>query len=376
MSDNLHFFNAVDGRIDSEAGVVRGVSLITMGTARGHNLVVDDKTLTQLKESLEGTPAPGIKAKLNHRSGVEAVFGYINNFQVQGNKLTGDLNMLQNHKDYAQTMEQIETMPGQIGLSVAFQGDKEPGKDGKTYARCKRIVSVDLVPDPAANPDGMFESKVDKDIQYMNEAEEPTVTDLLHSINDRLEGVEDFQTDLQEAVADQLTEDEYDEGEYEEPAEDYDDGEYEEAYEEAEPEYEDADVEEEMEPVEYSAIDEALTYLEAKAEGALSAESDARYGAAFDNIEDKVAELAEMNQEMLLENEALREALELEGVEPLPASSEDYLFGSPADEGTFEFAVQVASQDVDAPHEAIIDAIDDNPMAHREWMVRQGILEN
>ena len=71
--DNIQFFNAVDGRIDTAEGVVRGVSLITMGSARGHNLEVDEKTLTQLKESLENTPPPGIKAKLNHRSGVEAV---------------------------------------------------------------------------------------------------------------------------------------------------------------------------------------------------------------------------------------------------------------------------------------------------------------
>ena len=62
MNEDIHFFNAVDGRIDPDAGVVRGVSLITMGTARGHNLEVDDKTLTQLKESLDGTPPPGIKA--------------------------------------------------------------------------------------------------------------------------------------------------------------------------------------------------------------------------------------------------------------------------------------------------------------------------
>lgn len=363
----VHFFNAVDGRIDDNQGVIHGVSLITMGSARGHGLEVDEKTLTQLRESLECVPKPGIKAKLNHRSGVEAVFGYINNFQIAENKLIGDLHMLKNHKDYNQTMEQIQTMPGQIGLSVAFQGDKEPGKDGKVYARCKRIVSVDLVSDPAANPDGMFESKVDNDIQYMNEPEQ-TVEELLQNIAERLDGVESFQGDLQDAIADQLA-DEGDYGEYdvEDVEEDYEAPEYEDSYE---------DSDAELEPVEYSSIDDALTYLEAKAEGALAAEQEARENHAFDSIEEKVAELASINEEVQMENQALREALELNAIEPLSVSSEEYLFGADTGEGTFEFAIQQASENADRPHEAIMEAVVESPGAHREWLIRQGILEN
>ena len=371
MNEDIHFFNAVDGRIDPDAGVVRGVSLITMGTARGHNLEVDDKTLTQLKESLDGTPPPGIKAKLNHRSGVEAVFGYINNFQVEGNKLTGDLNMLRHHKDFNQTMEQITTMPGQIGLSVAFQGDKEPGKDGKVYARCKRIVSVDLVPDPAANPDGMFESKVDNDIVYMDQ--EPNVEELLQGIAERLDGVEEFQGNLEEAIADQLTEDysdeDYSDEDYSDEADYADDEvEYEDSYEDSEAEYE---------PVEYSSIDDALTYLEAKAEGALAAEEEARENMLFENVEDKVVELAEINQQLQAENEVLQEALELQEVEAVPTSSEAFLFGADAGEGTFEFAIQQhAAGEAESSHEAIRSAVADSPAAHRDWLIRQGILEN
>ncbi len=366
--ESVHFFNAVDGRIDDTEGVIHGVSLITMGSARGHGLEVDDKTLQQLHQSLEDTPKPGIKAKLNHRSGVEAVFGYINNFQVVENKLIGDLHMLKSHKDYDQTMEQIKTMPGQIGLSVAFQGDKEPGKDGKVYARCKRIVSVDLVSDPAANPDGMFESKVDNDIQYMNEPEQ-TVEELLQGITERLDGVESFQGDLQDAIAEQLADDgEHGHDDFEDAeGDDYEAPEYEDSYE---------DSSEELEPVEYSSLDDALTYLEAKAEGALAAEEEARENHAFDSIEGKVAELASLNEEIQMENQALREALEFNAIEPLSVSSEEYLFGADTDEGTFEFAIQQASESAERPHEAIMEAVAESPAAHREWLVRQGILEN
>ena len=99
------------GRIDRDKGVVKGVSLITEGRAKGHNLEIDSETLKQLESAFNDVKNPGVKAKLNHRSGVEAVFGYITNARVEGPKLLGDLNMLKSHNDYNQTMEQIETMP-------------------------------------------------------------------------------------------------------------------------------------------------------------------------------------------------------------------------------------------------------------------------
>ena len=359
---DLIFFHAIDGRIDEANGIISGVSLITMGNARGHNLEVDETTLNQLKLSLDNTAEPGIKAKLNHRTGVEAVFGYIKNFHVVGNKLTGDLHMLKAHKDYNQTMEQIKTLPKQIGLSVAFQGDKEPGADGKVYARCKRIVSVDLVADPAANPDGMFEVKVDKGTQNMELEEQlKAIIDGQQKINDRLDGLEQFNADISDAI--ELNLGELEEDDYED--DDYGDVEYED-----DDDYEDDDYED----VEYSAIDDMLTYLEAKADGAMQAEEDARFDAAFDVIEDKVAQLAIQNEELQLQNEALQEALEMDAIEPLAPSSEAYLFSSGAEDGTFEFAVQTATEHAETPQDAIRTAVTNNPVAHREWLQRQGIL--
>jgi hypothetical protein len=368
MAD-INLFEALDGRIDKDNGVIKDVSLITMGDARGHGLQVDAKTLEQLKASLDSTPSPGIKAKLNHKSGVEAVFGYINNFSIQGNKLKGDLNLLQHHKDYNQTMEQISTMPGQIGLSVAFQGDKEPGKDGKIYARCKRIVSVDLVADPAANPDGMFETKVDKENHYMNEPQEAGSAEaLLEQINERLEGLEGFQSDLEEAIADQYSDADY---------EDADAGDYEEDYDH-EDDYDEGDDYEAQddEPVEYSSIDDALTYLEAKAEGALKAEEALQEEAMVGDLEAKFEELVNRNEELLLQNEELKNAIEMVEVSPLPSSAIENLFGVPSQEGSFAFSVQSATEKNDKPYDAIRDAVSSNPDGHRAWLVEQGVLDN
>lgn len=370
--EDLHLFNAIDGRIDLDNGVIKGVSLITMGDARGHGLVVDDVTLSQLKDSLESTPSPGIKAKLNHRSGVEAVFGYINNFQVKGNKLTGDLNMLQNHKDYNQTMEQISTMPGQIGLSVAFQGDKEKQGD-KTYARCKRIISVDLVADPAANPDGMFETKVDNQILNMDNPESEgqlSEVELLQQINDRLENLEGFQGDLEEAIADQLSDDDS----YEESYDDSGDNDYDDGYAEEDSEYAvEVDGTDEQQ---YSSINDALTFLESKAQGALQAEQDFQEEKILSDIETKFEELKKENEELRFANENLEEAIELSGVNALPSSAIENLFSTDKGEGSFEFSIQQAATEVDDHNEAIRKAVEMNPRAHQDWLLSQGVYEN
>jgi hypothetical protein len=365
MKELTEFNTFGEGRIDRDKGLITGVSLITMGNAKGHNLVVDEKTLSQLAESLENTKPPGIKAKLNHRSGVEAVFGFINNIRVEGMKLVGDLNMLQQHKDYNQTMEQLETMPGQIGLSVAFQGDKEKGSDGRVYARCKNIVSVDLVPDPAANPDGLFESKVDSITMGMedpNTESDTAVLERLTEIAERLEGVEGFQDDLSQAIQESIEEgegEEYEESYEEAPEAEYDEGEEGELGEESE---------------ELSSVDDALTYLEAKAAGALEAEQEIRLEGAFDSIEDKVTHLSSINEELIAENEALHEALELSGVRPLEPGRGD-IFGFSAEEGTFEFSAQSASEG-GSQTDGIMDAVKNDPRGHREWLVRQGVFEN
>ena len=145
------------GAVDREGGVIRGVSLITGGvTARGHDLTVDDTTIAQLFQS--ATSKGTIPVKLDHKSGIENVCGYVTAFRVEGNKLLGDWHLLKTHPHFATTMEKAERMPSCFGLSAAFVG-KEEAREGKKFARCAELLSVDCVTQPAANPDGLFEAK-------------------------------------------------------------------------------------------------------------------------------------------------------------------------------------------------------------------------
>jgi hypothetical protein len=147
--------------VDRVNGVIKGVSLITSGVqARGHDLEVDETTLTQMLAcAVEKGQVP---VKLNHQSGVENVCGYINTFRIDGNKLLGDWHLLKSHKETDAMLEKAERMPSCFGLSGAFMGNPEKvkatTKGGKVrnLARCTELLAVDCVTQPAANPDGLF----------------------------------------------------------------------------------------------------------------------------------------------------------------------------------------------------------------------------
>jgi len=157
-SHPYQFQTPLHGEIDKANGIIRCVSLITCGlTARGHDLVVDETTLTQMHGCAKAKGK--LPVKLNHQSGVENICGYITDFHIVGNKLLGDWHLLKTHDEYAATLEKAEVMPDCFGLSVAFQGKGVAGRDGKQYARCDETLAVDCVTMPAANPDGLFQEK-------------------------------------------------------------------------------------------------------------------------------------------------------------------------------------------------------------------------
>ena len=164
-------FAASTGAIDAEAGVIRGVSLITKGPALGHGVMIDDKTLEQVKIAAEQY-AGGLKVKLDHSGGAGDIVGYIDALRIDGEKLLGDLHLLQNSPHRAYILEIAQRIPDTFGLSIAFSGPSEKSSDKlTTLQRCSEIYSVDLVSEPAANPSGFFARKL-KQLQT-GEIEQP-----------------------------------------------------------------------------------------------------------------------------------------------------------------------------------------------------------
>jgi hypothetical protein len=153
-------FSASAGVIDAEAGIIRGVSLITKGPALGHGVMIDDKTLEQVKAAAEEYTG-GLKVVLNHSGGAGDIVGFIDTMRISGDKLLGDLHLLKTspHREYI--LEIAERIPDTFGLSIAFSGPSEKSADKlTTLQRCSEIFSVDIVGTPAANPSGFFARKL------------------------------------------------------------------------------------------------------------------------------------------------------------------------------------------------------------------------
>jgi len=152
-----HTFTALaKGEVNREQGIIFAVSLIEMGVAKGHNLIIDQVTLQQVSEKSK-VYDNGLKVKLNHGSGVEAICGRIKNIRVLGDKCVGDFHLLKSHPRYDLILEMAELQPDTFGMSVAFQGNPEPVPTGLA-ARVDEIFSCDLVCEPAAT-EALFEEK-------------------------------------------------------------------------------------------------------------------------------------------------------------------------------------------------------------------------
>lgn len=173
--------------------VIEAVSIISVGEAKGHGLYVDAQTLREVKACAE-TYAGGVKVNLDHGAGIKDIIGFVDNFRIIGEKLLGDLNLLQNAERRAYVLEIAEKLPDTFGISIAFSG---PVRDigGKRFASCEELYSADLVQTPAANPTGLFsfEAKsVDKFSKQMDapeisiepSEEQPSIADLISRIVD------------------------------------------------------------------------------------------------------------------------------------------------------------------------------------------------
>jgi hypothetical protein len=148
--------------IDAQAGVIRGVAVITAGNLRPgdvRNFSIDRTTLVQVKECAEQYNG-GLKVKMNHESGAGDIVGTLHNFRIEGDVLRADLHLLEHTKHRAYILEIAQKIPDTFGLSIAFSGPKE--KAGERFlARCREIYSADIVDEPAANPSGLFSRRFD-----------------------------------------------------------------------------------------------------------------------------------------------------------------------------------------------------------------------
>jgi len=420
-------------KVDALNGVIHGVAVITSGVkARGHDLEVDAKTLNQIKECAEklGT----VPVKWNHRTGADAVNGYLDNFRIEAAKLLGDWHLLKSHDRFAQAIEMAERMPGNVGLSAAFMGEDEM-ENGQKKARCSELISVDLVANPAANPSGLFEAKLPAaptefagsvDTRAMGEpfmdnqnnqasaAAEPSMGDLLAAIqnltervaaqdetiaalsqegaeNDNEISLEEIMDLSQEDIAALVQAGEISEedaaGIHAYQAEVIAAIEADEAGEQGEGnepagELAGAGVESSTggsEGTALSALQKQVRELSARFEREDAAAENNEISHYFSTIEGNMtqlaaerAELKEFADKLAAENDALRNALKT-GIRPLAFSAEGaVLSGKNGELHEFESRVQNHKSQGKTHAQAVMLAHKENPEAHQDWIRNQG----
>ena len=134
--------------------VIEGVSIISIGEAKGHGLYVDETTLMQVKECAESYKG-GVKVNLDHGAGIKDIVGFVNNFRIVGSQLLGDLNLLETSPMHDYVLEISSKLPDTFGISIAFTGPIRE-VEGLSFASCTELYSADLVQTPAANATGLF----------------------------------------------------------------------------------------------------------------------------------------------------------------------------------------------------------------------------
>lgn len=172
---------------DSGAGLLSGVSLISTGEALGHEMWIDDVTLEQVSE-FASRGNHGVKSRFTHPSmsadGMGRHLGRIKDVRVDGDRVIGDLHFAESaHKtpdgDLASyVMDLAEEDPQAAGLSIVFEHDPieemaffesysddsgefsspDPNNvNGYPHVRLSKLRAADVVDEPAANPEGLFD---------------------------------------------------------------------------------------------------------------------------------------------------------------------------------------------------------------------------
>lgn len=134
------------------ANKLSNVSILTVGEAKGHNLLIDQTSLEQALSVAQSMKR--IKVTMGHGAPVTGILGYMDGFRIDGERLLGDLTLFNtNEAQFVQHLAQV--LPEGFGMSLTFSGVPEV-INGDRFARVTEIYDCSIVSEPAANPAGMF----------------------------------------------------------------------------------------------------------------------------------------------------------------------------------------------------------------------------
>jgi hypothetical protein len=170
------------GRVDRDQGAIFGVSVNTVGEAKGHGVWLDQSFVEDVAR-LGNELKQGLKARFGHpnmcSTALGTFLGRFKNFRVEGEQCIADLYLSNEAKEtphgnlYEYVLGMAENEADMFGTSIVFSvGEQYQLNDDaervvdpmlwdegrKTFVTCEKLYACDVVDDPAANPDGLFSS--------------------------------------------------------------------------------------------------------------------------------------------------------------------------------------------------------------------------
>ena len=158
-------------RIDREASVIKGFAVVTKGVTKDARGEFDELSINSIVE-LGNKAAVGVKSRFGHpnmsSTALGTFLGRVRDFRRDGDIVRADLHI---DKTAFETpdgdlagyvMNLAESDPEMFGASMVIYWDEEKregldanGKELPPFIRVTKLLSVDVVDDPAAN-DGFF----------------------------------------------------------------------------------------------------------------------------------------------------------------------------------------------------------------------------
>ena len=146
--------------INEGSGVLQKVVVAQAGKVKSYFEEIDGETLSQIV-ALGNAKENGVKARFGHPNMCSSAFGtYIGrfkNFQIDGDKVTGDLHLDTVCKNapagnlYDYILNMAKKNPDMFGASMAFiPAEPEVGTSEFPLVRIEELLATDLVDDPAA----------------------------------------------------------------------------------------------------------------------------------------------------------------------------------------------------------------------------------
>jgi len=179
-------FNQSPESVDLEKGIIKGVSVITLGEAKGHGFHIDSEmldTIVRLDQAQYSNTDRGLKSRYGHpnlsSTALGTFLGRFKNLRREGDQVTGDFfgsksarstpdgDLLGYILKLANEDEKAFGISTVLNLGQAYTRNEDGEKvlvsseydlkdDQKLFREVTDVIAADFVDDPAANPDGLF----------------------------------------------------------------------------------------------------------------------------------------------------------------------------------------------------------------------------